>query len=111
MKSLSLETLAALPPGIRRPAYGPGGVRIGIVHLGIGAFHRAHQAIYTDDAIAQAGGAWGICGVSLRRTFRMKWWITSRLIRRLPSWRWWEKTCAARQGLRAVPSMRWAVRA
>ena len=66
MKSLSLETLAALPPGIRRPAYDPGGVRIGIVHLGIGAFHRAHQAIYTDDAIARAGGDWGICGVSLR---------------------------------------------
>ena len=39
---------------------------IGIVHLGIGAFHRAHQAIYTDDALALERGDWGICGVSLR---------------------------------------------
>ncbi|HTK01022.1 MAG TPA: mannitol dehydrogenase family protein [Bordetella sp.] len=41
---------------------------IGIVHLGLGNFHRAHQAIYTEDAMLGAGGAWGICGVSLRRT-------------------------------------------
>ena len=66
MKALSFETLAALPPAIRRPAYDPAKVGHGIVHLGIGAFHRAHQAIYTDDAIADAGGDWGICGVSLR---------------------------------------------
>ncbi|HEX5057380.1 MAG TPA: mannitol dehydrogenase family protein [Gammaproteobacteria bacterium] len=38
----------------------------GIVHLGAGAFHRAHQAVYTEDAMAIAGGDWGICGVSLR---------------------------------------------
>jgi fructuronate reductase len=35
---------------------------VGIVHLGIGAFHRAHQAVYTEDA----GDGWGICGVSQR---------------------------------------------
>src|ERR1700754_482148 len=40
---------------------------IGIVHLGLGNFHRAHQAMYTEDAMLAAGGAWGICGVSLRR--------------------------------------------
>ena len=39
---------------------------IGIVHLGLGAFHRAHQAIYTEEAMASAPGPWGICGVSLR---------------------------------------------
>jgi fructuronate reductase len=38
----------------------------GIVHFGIGAFHRAHQAIYTDDANAVSGETWGITGVSLR---------------------------------------------
>lgn len=38
----------------------------GIVHLGIGAFFRAHGAIYTQEAIAKAGGDWGIIGVSLR---------------------------------------------
>jgi fructuronate reductase len=35
---------------------------VGIVHLGIGAFHRAHQAVHTEDA----GDGWGICGVSQR---------------------------------------------
>ncbi|MEJ2035675.1 MAG: mannitol dehydrogenase family protein [Maritimibacter sp.] len=39
----------------------------GIVHLGLGAFFRAHGAIYTEEAMAASGGAWGITGVSLRR--------------------------------------------
>jgi fructuronate reductase len=39
---------------------------IGIVHLGPGAFHRAHQAVYTENAMNLSGGNWGICGVSLR---------------------------------------------
>lgn len=38
----------------------------GIVHLGLGAFSRAHLALLTDDAIKNAGGDWGIVGVSLR---------------------------------------------
>lgn len=66
MQRLDLGTLDRLPAAVARPAYAPGDVGIGIVHLGIGAFHRAHQAIYTDDALANAGGSWGICGVSLR---------------------------------------------
>lgn len=40
--------------------------RIGIVHLGIGNFHRAHQALYTEEAMLAAGGDWGICGVTLQ---------------------------------------------
>jgi fructuronate reductase len=39
---------------------------IGIVHLGVGNFQRAHQAVYTEGAMLAAGGDWGICGVSLR---------------------------------------------
>ncbi|WP_371412607.1 mannitol dehydrogenase family protein [Rhodovulum sp. BSW8] len=38
----------------------------GIVHLGLGAFFRAHGAIYTEEAVARSGGAWGIIGVSLK---------------------------------------------
>ncbi len=38
----------------------------GIVHLGIGAFHRAHQAVYTDDAMAAGDRDWAITAVSLR---------------------------------------------
>jgi fructuronate reductase len=38
----------------------------GILHLGLGSFHRAHQAVYTDAAITAAGGDWGIIGVASR---------------------------------------------
>jgi len=39
----------------------------GILHLGIGAFHRAHQAVFTEDAAAATGDlGWGICGVTQR---------------------------------------------
>jgi len=63
---LSPALLDALPATVAHPRFDPRALEIGIVHLGIGAFHRAHQAIYTDDAIATAGGGWGISGVSLR---------------------------------------------
>lgn len=36
-----------LPPSVRRPRYDRRAVTTGIVHLGVGAFHRAHQAVYT----------------------------------------------------------------
>jgi len=64
MSGLSLRTLADLPPAIVRPAFDPARVGVGIVHLGLGAFHRAHQAVYTDDVLA-GDSRWGICGVSL----------------------------------------------
>jgi fructuronate reductase len=48
------------------PGYDPDAHGRGIVHLGIGAFHRAHQAVMTDDALAASGGDWRITGVSLR---------------------------------------------
>lgn len=64
---LSLRALPGLPTDVRRPVYDPARIGVGIVHIGIGAFHRAHQAVFTDDAIASAGGNWGIRGVSLQR--------------------------------------------
>jgi fructuronate reductase len=66
MSRLSLAVLGALPAAVARPAYDPRRIDIGIVHLGIGAFHRAQTAVYSDDALALEDGAWGICGVSLR---------------------------------------------
>jgi fructuronate reductase len=59
--------MAQVPAAVRRPRYDPARLGIGIVHLGLGAFHRAHQAAFTEDAIEAAGGQWGICAVSLRR--------------------------------------------
>ena len=46
----------------REPATAPAG----IVHLGLGAFFRAHGAIYVAEAMAKSGGDWGIIGVSLQ---------------------------------------------
>jgi fructuronate reductase len=62
---LGLGSLPSLPAGLA-PRVDPRSLRIGIVHLGPGAFHRAHQAVYTEDAVAAAGGDWGICGVTQR---------------------------------------------
>ena len=52
--------------GIAGPGYDPKSHGSGIVHLGVGAFHRAHQANHTDAALAVAGGDWRIVGISLR---------------------------------------------
>jgi fructuronate reductase len=65
MSALSLSALAGIPVEVARPDYDPGKVATGIVHLGLGAFHRAHQAVYTD-AILRKDPRWGICGVSLK---------------------------------------------
>ncbi len=58
--------MADLGPAVDRPSAVVLAAGTGIVHLGIGAFHRAHQAVYTEDAINRAGGNWRILGVSLR---------------------------------------------
>jgi fructuronate reductase len=65
MNLLSLRVLAGLPPAVVRPAYDPARVTVGMLHLGLGAFHRAHQAVYTDDVLVR-DPRWGICGVSLK---------------------------------------------
>ena len=49
---LSTQTLVQLPAGVRRPRYDRTAVKPGIVHLGVGAFHRAHQAVVLDDLLA-----------------------------------------------------------
>ncbi|KQM97381.1 mannitol dehydrogenase [Sphingobium sp. Leaf26] len=66
MMRLSSATLAALPATIARPAYDRRQVKPGVVHLGIGAFHRAHQAVMFDDMLASGDLRWGIRAVSLR---------------------------------------------
>src|ERR1041384_4558034 len=63
---LSEANLDKLPDQMRRPAYDRSRVTPGIVHLGIGAFHRAHQAVVIDDLLAGGATDWGIVGASLR---------------------------------------------
>lgn len=62
---LSATQLGSLPADVR-PPYDRTAQHTGIVHFGIGAFHRAHQAVYTDDAMAAGDRHWAITGVSLR---------------------------------------------
>jgi mannitol 2-dehydrogenase len=65
---LNSATLPAIP--IAKPTYDRDEISIGIVHFGVGGFHRAHQAMYVDRLLAegvQGGRAkdWGICGVGV----------------------------------------------
>ncbi|HUR73072.1 MAG TPA: mannitol dehydrogenase family protein [Sporichthya sp.] len=63
---LSAATLASLAvPG---PAYDRRAVRAGIVHIGVGNFHRAHEALYVDRLLAAGHSEWGICGVGTQPT-------------------------------------------
>jgi fructuronate reductase len=62
---LTAANLRQVRAGTRIPAYVRNDVRVGIVHFGPGAFHRAHQACYIDRLLA-ADPRWGICAVSLQ---------------------------------------------
>ncbi len=64
-KRLNDTNLADLPAGVQKPQYDRRAVTPGIVHLGVGAFHRAHQAVYTDDVLGH-DPRWGIVAASLR---------------------------------------------
>jgi mannitol 2-dehydrogenase len=50
--------------GVPVPAYDRSKLVPGIVHVGVGGFHRAHMALYTDE-LAAAGSTWGIRGLGL----------------------------------------------
>jgi mannitol 2-dehydrogenase len=63
---LSAATLGELDSKVAVPTYDRSALRVGIVHFGVGGFHRAHQAMYVDQLMS-AGGAtdWAICGVGV----------------------------------------------
>lgn len=52
--NLTTETLGTLDARVARPAYDRSALGHGIVHVGLGNFHRAHQAVYLDDLFATA---------------------------------------------------------
>src|SRR4051812_41151876 len=65
---LSDATLAGQDERLSIPSYDRSRLRPGVVHIGLGSFHRAHQAVYFDDlARHRVSAGWGITGVSLRR--------------------------------------------
>jgi fructuronate reductase len=52
--------------------YSPNKVDVGIVHIGLGAFHRAHQAVYIEKNLNRnQGGYWGICAVNIRSNVQL----------------------------------------
>ncbi|MDF1739749.1 MAG: mannitol dehydrogenase family protein [Verrucomicrobiales bacterium] len=64
---LNQRNLANLPDSVKRPTYDRSGLTAGIIHIGVGGFHRSHEAYYTDELLETSGStAWGICGVGLR---------------------------------------------
>ena len=63
---LSPATVGLRARTIAAPTYARELCQIGVVHLGPGAFHRAHQAVYFDDLLQNGELRWAICGVSLR---------------------------------------------
>ncbi len=63
---LTKNTVTNLAESVEKLAYDPAKATSGIVHIGIGAFHRAHQAVYTNDLLALGENQWKITAVSLR---------------------------------------------
>ena len=61
---LNNSTLAQVP--IAKPSYDRDEISVGIVHFGVGGFHRAHQAMYIDRLLEKGlANDWGICGVGV----------------------------------------------
>ena len=63
---LNAETMLHLPQNVTVPRYPRRGVKCGVFHIGVGNFHRAHQAVYCDDLLTAGHLDWGIIGLSLR---------------------------------------------
>ena len=65
---LSAATLGSLPPNVARPEYDWQALTPGIVHVGVGNFHRAHMGVYLDRLHGTAGYLdWGIVGAGVRQ--------------------------------------------
>ena len=75
MTQLCEANLKSLPASVQAPGYDRTAVHPGILHVGTGNFHRAHQAVYTDDILGE-DPRWGIIGASLQ----------SKVANRLPGW-------------------------
>ncbi|MDG1871988.1 MAG: mannitol dehydrogenase family protein, partial [Flavobacterium sp.] len=63
---LNSSNLSAISERVALPNYNRKNITTGIVHVGVGGFHRAHEAMYIDQLLEDASNAnWGICGVAL----------------------------------------------
>ena len=66
MTQLNPDTVGSLPANVPVPGYDRSRITTGIVHFGVGGFHRAHQAMYVDQLMERGQALdWGICGVGV----------------------------------------------
>ncbi len=66
LNTAALAELRRAHPEVALPSYDPNTLTPGIVHIGVGAFHRSHQAMYLDRLLNTGGHTdWAICGVGL----------------------------------------------
>ncbi|MER9299360.1 mannitol dehydrogenase family protein [Mesorhizobium sp. M0621] len=65
-ETLSPALLERLPAAVQAPAYDRTALAPGMAHLGVGAFHRCHQAEYTDDLLSIQFDRWGVIGINIR---------------------------------------------
>jgi fructuronate reductase len=66
MRRLNRSLLPELPRFVRQPQYDREGLEIGMAHIGVGAFHRCHQAEFIDHMLEAQFGRWGVLGLNLR---------------------------------------------
>ncbi len=66
LSNTSIPEIANAPNGVAVPKYDRRNVQIGIVHFGVGGFHRAHEALVIDTVMNNGAALeWGICGVGV----------------------------------------------
>ena len=64
--ALNARTLGVIADSVPAPSYDRRRITIGVVHIGVGGFHRAHEAMYHDRLMNAAEALdWGICGVGV----------------------------------------------
>jgi mannitol 2-dehydrogenase len=66
VSGLGNHVLADLPSSVLGPTYDRDALVPSVVHIGVGGFHRAHQAVYFDDLANLGVTDWGVTGVGLR---------------------------------------------
>ncbi|CAN7444722.1 mannitol dehydrogenase family protein [Mesorhizobium sp. LjRoot246] len=66
IETLGPALLERLPAAVQTPAYDRAALAVGMAHLGVGAFHRCHQAEYTDDLLSLQFDRWGVVGINIR---------------------------------------------
>ncbi|MER8826180.1 mannitol dehydrogenase family protein [Mesorhizobium sp. M0938] len=65
-ETLGPKLISRLRSDIQKPSYDRTALAAGMAHIGVGAFHRCHQAEYTDDLLSSHFDRWGVVGINIR---------------------------------------------